>query len=49
MNPERIQHYIDRMLDLSEQYEKDGNKEKSEYWFNSADEFETRMKKEGNK
>ena len=44
MNPQRVKHYINRMLELSIQYEKDGNVERAEYWLNSADEFEKQYK-----
>ncbi len=47
MNPQRVKHYINRMLELSIQYEKDGNNKKAEYWLNTADEFEKRMKTKG--
>lgn len=46
MNPQRVKHYINRMLELSIQYEIDGNEKKSKYWIDTADEFEKQHKEQ---
>ena len=49
LNTETIDKFINQMLDISDRYEKDGDKMQAEYWMTSAEEFEQRMIKEGKK
>ena len=46
MKPDLTKNHIDRMLELSEKYEKEGNKEKSNYWLDKAERFEEFLEEE---